>query len=89
MTPRGQPFAGPDEMTALEADFRRGGTGYGDFKKRLLGKTWEYFAPMRAKRAELLQNLDHVHDVLRHSAEKARGIAQQTMDRVRKATGLR
>ncbi len=82
-------MAGPDEMTALEADFRRGGTGYGDFKKRLLGKTWEYFAPMRAKRAELLQNLDHVHDVLRHSAEKARGIAQQTMDRVRKATGLR
>ena len=82
-------MAGADEVAALEADFRRGGTGYGDFKKRLLERTWEYFAPMRARRAELLQSLDHVHDVLRRSAHKARGIAQETMDRVRKATGLR
>ena len=81
--------AGPDAVAAMEEDFRRGGTGYGDFKKRLLQRTWEYFVPMRAKRADLLQSLDHVHDVLRRSAEKARGIAQQTMDRVRRATGLR
>jgi tryptophanyl-tRNA synthetase len=81
--------AGEDQVTALEADFRRGGTGYGDFKKRLFEAMWEHFAPMRARRAELEANLDHVHEVLRRGAEKARGIAQQTMDRVRKATGLR
>jgi tryptophanyl-tRNA synthetase len=73
----------------MEEDFRRGGTGYGDFKKRLFEGIWEFFAPMRAKRSELVQNLDHVHEVLRKGAEKARGIAQNTMDRVRKATGLR
>ena len=44
---------------------------------------------MRTKRAELAANLDYVKSVLRTGAEKARGIAQQTMDRVRKATGLR
>ncbi len=81
--------AGSGAVAAMEEDFRRGGSGYGDFKKRLLERTWEYFAPMRAKRAELLQNPGHVHDVLRLGAEKARGIAQLTMDRVRTATGLR
>jgi tryptophanyl-tRNA synthetase len=79
----------PAQVAAMEDDFRRGGTGYGDFKKRLFESVWEYFAPMRSKRAELMQNLDFVHEVLRKGAEKARGIAQQTMDRVRKATGLR
>jgi len=81
--------AAPDQIVAMQDDFRRGGTGYGDFKKRLFERTWEYFAPMRARRSELLQNIDFVHGVLRRGAEKARGIAQQTMDRVRKATGLR
>jgi tryptophanyl-tRNA synthetase len=81
--------ASPDHVAAMEEDFRRGGIGYGDFKKRLFEGVWEFFAPMRAKRAELVQNLDFVHDVLRKGAEKARGIAQQTMERVRKATGLR
>jgi tryptophanyl-tRNA synthetase len=82
-------MAGPDAVQTMEDDFRRGGTGYGDFKKRLLERTWEYFAPMRAKRAELTANPDHVHAILKTSAEKARAIAQNTMDRVRKATGLR
>jgi tryptophanyl-tRNA synthetase len=82
-------MAGEEQVATLEADFRRGGTGYGDFKKRLFETMWDYFAPMRAKRAELEASPDYVHDVLRRGAEKARGIAQQTMDRVRKATGLR
>lgn len=82
-------LAGPEKVAELEADFRRGGTGYGDYKKRLLGAMWEYFAPMRAKRAELESNLDYVNEVLRRSAEKARGIACGVMDRVRRAVGLR
>jgi tryptophanyl-tRNA synthetase len=81
--------AGAEAVTTMEADFRRGGTGYGDFKKRLFEATWEHFAPMRAKRAELERSLDYVHEVLRKGAEKARGIAQSTMDRVRRAVGLR
>jgi tryptophanyl-tRNA synthetase len=81
--------AAPEQVAGMQDDFRRGGSGYGEFKKRLFERTWEFFAPMRARRAELLQNPDYVHDVLRRGAEKARGIAQQTMDRVRKATGLR
>jgi tryptophanyl-tRNA synthetase len=81
--------AGAEAVTTMEQDFRRGGTGYGDFKKRLFEATWEHFAPMRAKRAELERNLDYVNEVLRTGAAKARGIAQATMERVRRAVGLR
>ncbi len=34
--------ASPEEVAAMEADFRTGGIGYGDFKKRLLEKTWAF-----------------------------------------------
>jgi tryptophanyl-tRNA synthetase len=81
--------AGEGEVAAMRADFLSGGKGYGDFKKRLFGGIWEYFAPMRARRAELEGNLDFVEKVLRDGAERARGIAQATMGRVRAATGLR
>jgi tryptophanyl-tRNA synthetase len=81
--------ASPGEVASMQDDFRRGGIGYGDLKKRLCERAWEFFAPMRTKRAELLRNMDFVHEVLRRGAERARGIAQQTMDRVRQATGLR
>jgi tryptophanyl-tRNA synthetase len=77
------------DVDALKADFRRGGTGYGDFKKRLFEAIWLHFEPMRQRRANLENNLDYVHEVLRKSADRARSIAQATMDRVRLASGLR
>jgi tryptophanyl-tRNA synthetase len=77
------------DVEALKADFRRGGTGYGDFKKRLFESIWLHFEPMRQRRANLENNLDYVHEVLRKSADRARSIAQATMDRVRLASGLR
>jgi tryptophanyl-tRNA synthetase len=77
------------DVEALKADFRRGGTGYGDFKKRLFEAIWLHFEPMRQRRANLENNLDYVHEVLRKSADRARSIAQATMDRVRLASGLR
>lgn len=77
------------DVDALKADFRRGGTGYGDFKKRLFEAIWLHFEPMRQRRANLENHLDYVHEVLRKSADRARSIAQATMDRVRLASGLR
>ena len=77
------------EYNALEEDFRKGGTGYGDFKKRLLEKTWNFFGEAREKRAALVNQKDYVEDVLQAGAAKARAIAQQTMNRVRVAVGLR
>ncbi len=83
-------FFAPDaDVEQMEADFRRGGVGYGDFKKRLFGAIWEYFATMRAKRAELAADPGYVESVLRSGAQRAGATARPVMDRVRQAVGLR
>lgn len=81
--------AAPEDVAKMEADFRSGGFGYGDFKKRLFEAVWTRFEKERAVRSDLLNNMDHVEKVLRDGAERARGIATGVMDRVRKACGLR
>ena len=62
--------------------------GYGDLKKALFQHYWEYFAPARAKRAELKANLDYVEQVLKDGATRARAKAREVLDRARAATGL-
>jgi tryptophanyl-tRNA synthetase len=80
--------ADPAEVERMEADFLAGGVGYGDFKKRLFAALWEYFAPMRERRAEILARPDYVEDVLREGGRRAREIAGATLDRVHAAVGL-
>jgi tryptophanyl-tRNA synthetase len=81
-------FATPQEVAAMENDFRAGGTGYGEFKKRLFEAIWEKFAAMRERRAELESNPGYVDQVLADGAAKAREVARKTMYRVRSAVGL-
>jgi len=73
---------------AMENDFRVGGAGYGDLKKRLFGAVWEYFAPFRAKRVELEADPGHVEKILAEGAEKAAAVADGVMRRVRGAVGI-
>ena len=68
--------------------FKKGGTGYGDFKKELFEKLWEYFAPMRKRRAEILADQTYIDDVLSRGAERANLLADQVLKRVRAAVGL-
>jgi len=82
-------FASEADVQTMEADFRAGGVGYGDFKKRLFGAIWEYFAPMRTRRAELAADPQYVDRVLADGAERAAATAGPVMDRVRRAVGLR
>ena len=81
-------MAGDAEVATMEADYDRGGIGYGDFKKRLLEAYESRFEPMRARRAELLADPGHVDSVLAKGAEKARAAAAPVLDRVRRAVGL-
>ena len=81
-------FASKDEIAEMRERFQRGGTGYGDFKKQLFEKLWEYFAPMRKRREEILANKTYIDDVLARGAEQANEIADQVMKRVRAAVGL-
>ena len=81
--------ATPDELEEMKARYRAGGYGYGHAKLALFDKLWAYFEPMRNRRAELERNLDYVREVLRKGGERARQVAEQTMEEVRAAVGLR
>ena len=81
-------FASKNEIAEMRERFRKGGTGYGDFKKQLFEKLWEYFSPMRKRREEILADKSYIGNVLTRSAERANEIADQVMKRVRAAVGL-
>ncbi len=81
-------FAGADDYQRMEDEFRAGGVGYGDFKKRLLAACVEFFEPMQRRRRELEADPGAVEDVLRAGAERARAEAARVLDRVRRAVGL-
>lgn len=80
--------ASPADYQQMENDFRNGGVGYGDFKKRLFAGIWEFFTPMRERRVEIVNNPAYVANVLREGRDKANHIANGVMDRVRGAVGL-
>jgi tryptophanyl-tRNA synthetase len=81
--------ASKDEIADMRERLIKGGTGYGDFKKQLFEKLWEYFAPMRKRREEILKDKSYIDDVLASGATRANEIANPVMERVRRAVGLR
>ena len=82
-------FATEGDYGQMVADYQAGGMGYGDFKKRLWEAYWEFFAPMRKRREELLADPGHVEQVLANGAARAREEANRVLTRVRKAVGIR
>ena len=81
--------ASPDELTEWENKYQSGGMGYGQAKKRLAELMTEYFKPFRQKRTELENNIDYVKEVLSKGAERAKAVAQETLEKARQAAGLR
>jgi tryptophanyl-tRNA synthetase len=79
----------PSDVAAdLEARLRAGGLGYGDLKKALFEHYWSFFAPARARRAELLAEVGYVDQVLMEGAARARSVASVVTWRARLAAGL-
>lgn len=81
-------FATPEEQQSLREEYLAGGMGYGEAKQRLFDKYWEYFDPFRERRDAILRDPDSVEEVLQDGARRAREVAQATVDRVKRATGL-
>ncbi len=81
-------FATAGDYDRMVADHVNGGCGYGDLKKRLAEAYWDYFTPMRARRAEILADPGYVDEVLAKGALRAREEASRVLERVRRATGL-
>ncbi|MEY2558008.1 MAG: tryptophanyl-tRNA synthetase [Verrucomicrobiota bacterium] len=81
-------FATKEETAAMREAFQRGGTGYGEFKKQLFAKLWEYFEPMRKRREEILADPGYINAVLERGAKRANEVAGKVMTRVRNAVGF-
>ena len=80
-------FAAPDAVAGMEDRYRKGGIGYGEVKKELLELVWNFFAPYREKREELMGDKARVRKILLDGADKARYHATKTLRKVRKRVG--
>ncbi len=81
-------FASPEEVARMEAEYRNGGVGYGEFKKRLFEHIWESFRVIRDRRAANVSDPEQVDTILERGATKARTVAATVMHKVRAAVGL-
>ncbi len=81
-------FSSAEEEQMVNTECRRAGIGCVDCKKILARNLNANLEPFRTRRAELDKNPDYVWDVLRDGRDRARAIAQQTMEEVRAAIGL-
>ncbi len=83
-----QLMAEPDEVARLEEEYRRGGMGYGDAKKKLAEVVERVLGPARERREKLAADPDYVEDLLTTCGKRARAVACEVMDDVREACGL-
>ncbi len=70
----------------VEEEF--GGSGYGDFKSAVAEAVVETVRPIRDRYEELKADPGYLEQVLAQSAERARGIAAETVADVRRAMGV-
>lgn len=62
--------------------------GAGALKRTVTEAVNGYFEPIRARREELLKDMDYIHDVLAEGNARANEIANQTLAEVREAMGM-
>jgi tryptophanyl-tRNA synthetase len=83
-----QVMASPSDFAEIDASWKRGGEGYGVYKKKLLDLFHATFGAARARRAELERDPGAVEAILQKGADKARAVANVQMDAVKRASGL-
>ena len=81
-------FLDSEEKKLLIDRYDTPGLRYGDLKKELFEKTIEYFSPYRAKRNQLLENIDFVYEALERGKIKASKVANEYILKIRSAMGL-
>jgi tryptophanyl-tRNA synthetase len=77
------------EVEDLKARYRAGKVGDVEVKTKLAKALNVRLEPMRARRAEILAKPSALREILYDGSRKARGIAAETMERVRSAVKLR
>jgi len=74
--------------TIVELENEFDGKGYGDFKAAVADVVVEYLRPIRAKAMELLEDEKHLLQILHQGSEKARAVAQGTIETTYKNLGV-
>ena len=80
-------LASKDEVAQMRKNYEAGGYGYGHAKKALYELVLNTFEKERALYNHYMENLDELDAALSVGAEKARGIANDVLERVRKKVG--
>jgi tryptophanyl-tRNA synthetase len=80
----------PDKVRVerLKQQYRQGGLGDVVIKKHLISVLENVISPIRDRRRKLAENPAYIAQLLKEGTEKARGIARETMGRVRRATRI-
>jgi tryptophanyl-tRNA synthetase len=73
----------PEELAAQIGD-----GGAGALKQLVTDALNAYLSPIRRRRAELSAQPDYIRDVLRRGNQRAREVAAQTLDEVRRAMNM-
>lgn len=81
-------YAAMKNISIKEAESHFVNARYGEFKKAVADAVLEELTPFKAKYEEII-NSNIVDKVLEEGAEKARKVANVTLERVQKAVGLR
>lgn len=76
-----------DKLKEYEERYRKGTIGDVELKKEFYEFFFQYFAEARKKREELSKDKDSILSIMREQAEKANRVANEVMERVRRAIG--
>jgi len=80
-------FSSSQELEELKGNYSAGGFGYGRAKQALLTKLLDFFAEARERRTKL-ENSNDLEEIMEMGAQKARVLAQKTMEQVYERIGL-
>lgn len=81
-------FGTPEHQAYFTGQFADKAIRFSELKAALAEDIAEHFRLFRERRAALVQNPEQVQEILRRGAEKASAVAEETMQIVRKKTGL-
>ncbi|MCB0389367.1 MAG: tryptophan--tRNA ligase, partial [Winogradskyella sp.] len=80
-------LASDAQIKTMKANYEQGGYGYGHAKQALFEVIIEKFATERERYHYYMNNLDELDRLLAIGAEKAKIVANEVLNRVRKKVG--
>ncbi|HEY8418436.1 MAG TPA: hypothetical protein VIK93_10440, partial [Limnochordales bacterium] len=81
-------FSAPETVAQFRAAYDAGTLRYVDLKQQLAEDLVRALTPIRERFHDLMARPKELRDILAHGADRARAMAQATMEEVRAKTGL-